>query len=125
VINEHAGQVNFSFVLDKKKNFFCLRSASGKKDLTITHKKLIFILKTFLPMHHSPIIMVGFRECRIMMSLSCVKLMLFCADFLINLIAMQEEGAETQQVNNCCRKQVDRPWFDLTRVWKDQTKVRK
>ena len=30
---------------------------------------------------------------------------------------MQEEGAEKE------RKHSDRPWFDLTRVWKDQTKV--
>ena len=30
---------------------------------------------------------------------------------------VQEEGVEKE------RKHSDRPWFDLTRVWKDQTKV--
>jgi hypothetical protein len=36
---------------------------------------------------------------------------------------MQEEGAETSQNAATGHKLVDRPWFDLTRVWKDQTKV--
>jgi hypothetical protein len=41
------------------------------------------------------------------------------------LIFMQEEGAETSQNAATGHKLVDRPWFDLTRVWKDQTKVNK
>jgi hypothetical protein len=41
------------------------------------------------------------------------------------LIVLQEEGAETSQNAATGHKLVDRPWFDLTRVWKDQTKVNK
>ncbi len=39
------------------------------------------------------------------------------------LIVLQEEGTETSQNAATGHKLVDRPWFDLTRVWKDQTKV--